>query len=145
MIPSILTVAFLVGGTAFMVIATVGLIRLPDLYTRMHAVTKAGTLGILLVMVSVAVHFGDLSVSMRSVAVILFILLTAPVSAHLLGRAGYLGESELWSGTVFDHWGAGFDQLRRESIETEANARNRSVPEPADSKSDPDAEPSAAG
>jgi multicomponent Na+:H+ antiporter subunit G len=125
MIVSVLTVLFLVSGTAFMAIATVGLIRLPDLYTRMHGITKAGTLGIILVSVSVAVHFGDLSVATRAVALIVFVLLTAPVSAHMIGRAGYLGEVALWSGTLFDQWSAGFEQLRREPAETDANARRR--------------------
>jgi multicomponent Na+:H+ antiporter subunit G len=128
MIVSILTVLFLLSGTAFMVIATVGLIRLPDLYTRMHAITKAGTLGIILVTVSLAVHFADLSVATRAVALVVFVLLTAPVSAHMIGRAGYLGEVALWSGTLFDQWDVSFGELRRETVETEANARRRASP-----------------
>lgn len=127
MISSVLTVGLLLGGTAFMVIATIGLLRLPDLYMRMHALTKAGTLGVLLVLTSVAVHFGDLSVTTRAVAVILFVLLTAPVSAHMIGRAGYLSDVSMWSGTRFDHWNADFEQMRRESAETDANARSRDV------------------
>jgi multicomponent Na+:H+ antiporter subunit G len=91
----------------------------------MHGITKAGTLGIILVSVSVAVHFGDLSVATRAAALIVFVLLTAPVSAHMIGRAGYLGESALWSGTLFDQWSAGVGQLRREPAETDANARRR--------------------
>jgi len=141
MISSVLTVGLLLGGTAFMVIATIGLIRLPDLYMRMHALTKAGTLGVLLVLASVAVHFGDLSVTTRSVAVILFVLLTAPVSAHMIGRAGYLGGVSMWSGTRFDRWNGDFEQLRRESAETDANARSRTVSAP----SQPPSEETAAG
>lgn len=111
-----------------MLIAAIGLIRLPDLYTRMHAITKAGTLGIGLVMVGVAVSSGELGVVTRAVAVILFVLLTAPVSAHMIGRAGYLDNVSLWDGTAFDQWKATFEQLRRETAETEANARERSHP-----------------
>lgn len=124
---SLIPVVLLIGGTAFMIIAAIGLIRLPDLYTRMHAITKAGSLGVMLVLTGIAVAFGDLSVTTRAVAVILFVLLTAPVSAHMIGRAGYLGNVPLWDGTVFDQWNATFDQLRREDDVTDANAREREV------------------
>lgn len=117
----------MLGGTGFMLVAAVGLLRFPDLYTRMHAVTKAGTLGIGLVLVSAAVAFGELSVAARALVALLFVLLTAPVSAHMIGRAGYVGGVSLWEGTVFDDWGAGYEELRREGEEqaTEANLRAR--------------------
>jgi len=104
----------MVGGTAFMLVAAIGLLRLPDLYTRMHAVTKAGTLGVGLILISAAVAFGDVSVATRSLVALLFVLLTAPVSAHMIGRAGYLGKVEMWEGTVFDDWGGDYETLRRE-------------------------------
>lgn len=107
----------LLGGTAFMLIAAVGLLRLPDLYTRMHAVTKAGTLGIGLVLVSAAVAFADVSIATRALVAFLFVLFTAPISAHMIGRAGYLGGVPLWEGTAFDGWGAGYEDLRREGEE----------------------------
>ena len=97
-----------------MVIAALGLLRLPDLYTRMHAVTKAGTLGIGLVLVAAAVAFGDVSVATRALVALLFVLLTAPVSAHMIGRAGYLGHVGLWEGSAFDDWQVGYEDLRRE-------------------------------
>lgn len=100
-----------------MFVAAIGLLRLPDLYTRMHAVTKAGTLGIGLLLVSAAVAFGDVSVASRALAVVIFVLLTAPVSAHMIGRAGYLGNVTLWEGTWFDDWQADYDDLRREGTE----------------------------
>ncbi len=100
-----------------MLVAAVGLLRLPDLYTRMHAVTKAGTLGIGLVLVSAAVAFADVSVATRALAAFLFVLFTAPVSAHMLGRAGYLGGVPLWGKTAFDRWGAEYEDLRREGEE----------------------------
>ncbi len=111
---SILAGLLMVGGTLFMLVAAIGLLRLPDLYTRMHAVTKAGTLGIGLVLISAAVAFGEISAATRSLVAILFVLLTAPVSAHMIGRAGYLGNVALWEDTAFDHWGADYDVLRRE-------------------------------
>jgi len=101
-------------GTAFVLVASIGLLRLPDLYTRMHAVTKAGTLGVGCILLSAAVAFGDLSVATRSVVALLFVLFTAPVSAHLLGRAAYLGNVSMWEGTSFDGWQANYEDLRRE-------------------------------
>ena len=126
----IIAALLMVGGTGFTLVAAIGLLRLPDLYTRMHAVTKAGTLGVGLLLVSAAVSFGDLSVTARAVVAILFVFLTAPVSAHMIGRAGYLGSASLWEETVFDRWGAGYEEVRREGEEgpsTEANARARDV------------------
>lgn len=112
-----------------MFVATIGLLRFPDLYTRMHAVTKAGTLGIGLILVAAAVAFGTLSLAARALVALVFVLLTAPVSAHMIGRAGYLGGVSLWDGTAFDDWGAGYEELRREGEEprTDANARARDV------------------
>lgn len=127
-----LIAAFLMlGGTAFMLIAAIGLLRFPDLYTRMHAVTKAGTLGIGLVLLSAAVAFGEVSVAARALMAMIFVLLTAPVSAHMIGRAGYIGGVPLWEETSFDHWGAGYDELRREGTEsaTDANTQARSAPD----------------
>lgn len=126
----IIAALLMIGGTGFMLVAAVGLLRLPDLYTRMHAVTKAGTLGIGLLLVSAAVSFGEVSVTARALLAILFVFLTAPVSAHMIGRAGYLGTASLWEETAFDDWGAGYEEVRREGEEepaTEANARARDV------------------
>jgi len=107
----------MVGGTIFMLMAVIGLLRLPDLYTRMHAITKAGTLGIGLVLVSAAVAFGSVSVTTRSLLALLFVLVTVPVSDHMIGRAGYLGKVDQCEETVFDDWQADYDTLRREGEE----------------------------
>lgn len=116
----------MLGGTLFMFVAAVGLLRLPDLYTRMHAVTKAGTLGIGLVLLSAAVSFTDLSVAARALVALLFVLFTAPVSAHMIGRAGYLGGVSLWRQSAFDDWQADYDVLRREGEETAQSSNTRS-------------------
>jgi multicomponent Na+:H+ antiporter subunit G len=125
----ILAALLLTGGTFLMFVAAVGLLRFPDLYTRMHAVTKAGTLGIGLMLLAATVAFGDLSVTARALVALLFVFLTAPVSAHMIGRAGYLGNVSLWEKTAFDEWDTGYEELRREGEEppTEANARARDV------------------
>ncbi|NIC04622.1 monovalent cation/H(+) antiporter subunit G [Billgrantia bachuensis] len=112
-------------GAIFMFLAALGLVRLPDLLTRMHATTKAATLGASLIMLAVALHFGEVAVVARALGVILFIMLTAPVAAHVIGRAGYFVGAKLWHGTVKDELRPNYDPLTHElksGLETEANA-----------------------
>jgi multicomponent Na+:H+ antiporter subunit G len=79
----------LVFGSAFAFLAALGIVRLPDLYTRMHAASKAGAVGAGLVLLGVAFVALDGAVMLRAILGILFLLLTTPVSAHLLARAAY--------------------------------------------------------
>ena len=92
----------LVLGALFMLLAGVGLVRLPDLYLRMSAASKAATLGASLVLLGAAVHFGTAAVAGRAVVIVVFLFLTAPVAAHTIGRAGYRRKSPLWKGTIAD-------------------------------------------
>lgn len=96
----------LLAGALFVLVAALGLVRMPDVYIRMHAATKAGTLGAMLILAAAAVHGADLGITARAVAAIAFLLTTAPVAAHLIGRAAYLGGVPLWSGSVIDEWSA---------------------------------------
>jgi len=84
-------------GASFSLIAGVGLFRLSDLYGRMHAATKAGTLGAGLVLIALGLEAQSLEVAARAMAGVVFLLSTAPIAAHLLGRAGYLAGVPLWS------------------------------------------------
>jgi multicomponent Na+:H+ antiporter subunit G len=79
----------MVIGAVFSLLAAVGVLRLPDLYTRMHAASKAGVVGAGLVLLALALASGDGPVMLRAILGILFLLLTTPVSAHLLARAAY--------------------------------------------------------
>ncbi len=85
------TLALLGAGAFFFLVAGIGTLRMPDVFTRMHAITKAGTVGVGLTMAAVAVHFGPESeVVTRAAAVLAFTLLTSPASAQMIGRAAYL-------------------------------------------------------
>jgi multicomponent Na+:H+ antiporter subunit G len=86
MIEVIAGVLVVLGGI-FAIIATVGLIRLPDVLTRMHASTKAGTLASSLILAAAAVVYQDAGVTVKCVVAVLFLLLTAPLAAHMIGRA----------------------------------------------------------
>ncbi|WP_029033973.1 monovalent cation/H(+) antiporter subunit G [Salinimicrobium terrae] len=89
-------------GTLFVLLAGVGILRMPDTYLRMAVTTKAATLGIGLILVAAAIYFNDLSTTTRVLAVIIFILLTAPVGAHLIGKATYIKGNKLWEKSVVD-------------------------------------------
>ena len=89
-------------GAIFVLLAGVGILRMPDTYLRMAVTTKAATLGVGLILVAAAVFFNDLSTTTRVLAIIVFILLTAPVGAHLIGRASYIVGNKLWEHSVMD-------------------------------------------
>ncbi|MEM1138237.1 MAG: monovalent cation/H(+) antiporter subunit G [Pseudomonadota bacterium] len=89
-------------GAVFAFVAALGVVRLPDVYVRMHAATKAGTLAAALTLIAVALVAFELSVTVRVIAAVLFLLLTAPVSSHLLARAAYLTRVRLWKNSVRD-------------------------------------------
>lgn len=99
---TILTVALLVIGALFTLIAAIGVVRLPDLFTRMQASTKSATLGVACMMLATLTHFADLSVGSRAVLVIGALFLTAPVAGHVIARAAHLRGVALWDGTRFD-------------------------------------------
>lgn len=100
---NIIVGSMLIIGSIFSLVAAVGLIRFPDVYGRMHAASKAGTLGAGLLLLAIALHSLELSVATRAVAGFIFLLLTAPISAHLLARASYFAGYKTWSGTRIDH------------------------------------------
>jgi multicomponent Na+:H+ antiporter subunit G len=82
--------AFLIVGAIFSLTATIGVLRFPDVYTRLHAAAKAGPVGAGFVLLAVAVAALDAATALRAIIGILFLILTAPVAAHLLARAAYL-------------------------------------------------------
>lgn len=77
----------LLVGASLTFLAALGLFRLPDLYTRMHAASKAGTAGSGLLLLAVALRSGEAEVWLKCLLTIAFLFLTAPVSAHLLAKA----------------------------------------------------------
>ena len=92
----LLAAVLLALGGAFTLIAGIGIFRMPDVFIRMHASTKVGTLGSGLIMAGVCVHFGDPLVIFKAILVVLFLLLTAPIGAHMIGRAALRIGIEPW-------------------------------------------------
>lgn len=95
-----LVAALMLTGTFFMLLAGLGIIRMPDLFLRMSTTTKAATLGAGSLLLAAAAHFDDLAATGRALATIVFLLLTAPVAAHTIGRAAFLTKVPLVNGTV---------------------------------------------
>ena len=116
----LIVAGLLVAGGAFALVAGIGLFRLPDVIIRMHASTKAGTLGAGLILAAVAVHYGDAAIALRASATIAFLLITAPVSAHMIGRAAYRTGVPLSEHTAVD------------DLRGVLTARRESTPPPAD-------------
>jgi multicomponent Na+:H+ antiporter subunit G len=94
--------ALLLLGALFSLISAIGVVRLPDLFSRMHAASKAGAVGSGLVLLSVAIVSFDVGVALRAIVGFVFLLLTTPVGAHLLARASYRTSDQLHLNMVVD-------------------------------------------
>ncbi len=86
----ILSVAGKLVGVAFLLVAAIGVMRFPDPFMRMHAATKAGTLGAGLVVIFTGLYMDQPGAVLTSIGIVVFLLATLPVAAHLLGRAAYV-------------------------------------------------------
>lgn len=99
---AIATSVLWIVGSAFAFLAALGVVRMPDVFTRMQASTKASTLGLGCLLLGSALQLGDLASIIRLVGIGAFIFLTTPVSAHVIARASYRANIALWDGTVLD-------------------------------------------
>lgn len=86
-----------VGGVFFAVVAVVGLVRLPDLYTRAHSTSKSETLGAVLILAAVAIAFGSNLSTVKTVLLLVFMFLTNPTAAHAITRAAADQGIEPWT------------------------------------------------
>ena len=105
---------FSLSGAIFILLASIGLLRMPDAYLRISVTTKAATLGIGLLLIAAAIHFQNFSITTRVLAIILFILLTAPISGHLIGRASYFSGVKLWKDSIMDDMEGKYNKATQE-------------------------------
>ena len=110
----ITSAGLLLAGAALAVVAGVGLHRFPDVFARMHAATKPATLGLALILAGAALRAESLGDATKLLLVLALQLVTAPVGAHLVGRAAYRAGTELSEGTVVDELGARRDDGRHQ-------------------------------
>ncbi len=95
---------FILAGTILSFISAIGMIRLPDVYTRNHAASKSTTLGVLTILTGVFLYFliADGVFLLRVILGIFFVFLTAPVSAHMIARAAYKSKAPMAETTAED-------------------------------------------
>lgn len=89
-------------GAGFVLVAAIGVARLPDIFIRMHAATKAGVVGVGLLLLGVALSFDEAGAWVRVLPAIVFLIVTTPIAAHALARAAYCAGAQLWPGTFAD-------------------------------------------
>lgn len=122
---SLLSLVSKLVGVVFLFAAAVGLIRFSDPLQRMHAATKAGTLGAGFVVLGVVLQLQRWDVTLTGLAVVLFLLLTIPVAGHLLGRAAYVSGADIGGlkgadaleGVLDRHPQALEDRIKREAAQ----------------------------
>jgi multicomponent Na+:H+ antiporter subunit G len=95
---------FIIIGTFFIISSVIGILRFPDLYTRLHAASKSGTLGVASILIGSFLYFlySEHIVSGKLLLGIVFVLLTAPVASHMLARAAYRSGVPMWEKSVQD-------------------------------------------
>ena len=89
-------------GALHILVAAIGLVRMPDFYTRLSVTVKAATMGAGFLLVAVALHFTEFSTTTKALAVIFFLFVTAPVSGHMICRSAYFSGVKLWDKSVLD-------------------------------------------
>ncbi|WP_406658310.1 monovalent cation/H(+) antiporter subunit G [Methanolobus sp. ZRKC2] len=104
----LLSNVFLVFGLIFVFLGMLGLVRLPDVYNRLHTTTKIGTLGAFGVMLSILLKVGFSPMGVKAITVGLFLLLTAPIAAHMIGRAAHRHGVGLCEESIIDEYGKAY-------------------------------------
>jgi multicomponent Na+:H+ antiporter subunit G len=88
----IVAILFLFGGAFFFFVGTMGLIRMPDVFCRMHATTKCDTLGAGMILVGLMIFNGLSLISLKLLLILIFIWITNPTAAHIIAKAEYKKE-----------------------------------------------------
>ena len=119
-------------GALFVLLAALGIVRMPDLYLRIAVTTKAATLGVGMILIGAAIYFNEASITTRALAIVFFLLLTAPVGAHLIGKASYYVGIPLWKRTVVD------DLKKSDKVEPELGIKDKDEKNDSDKESKDD-------
>ncbi|PRD47274.1 monovalent cation/H(+) antiporter subunit G [Sphingobacterium haloxyli] len=107
-------------GVLSILFASIGIMRMPDFYLRLSVTVKASTLGVGLLLICAAIMFPDMSVTTKAIAIIFFLIITAPIGAHMIGRAAYFTGTPLWKGTIIDELAGKYNKETHE-LESDGN------------------------
>lgn len=88
-IQSAISIVFIVAGIAFILVGSIGILRLPDFYSRIHAVSTSDTIGLFSVIFGLIIYEGFTQSSLKLLLILLFIALSNPIGTHALARAAY--------------------------------------------------------
>lgn len=102
---TVVGMTFLWVGAALMLLSGVGVLRLPDVFARAHAGTKSASLGLACILIGTAVLDPSLATMLKAALAVMFQFATAPIAAHVIGRAAYRGGVPMWEGTLVDELG----------------------------------------
>lgn len=102
MINSLITLILIYTGIIFIIIASVGIIKMPDVYTRMSATTKAVTFGVGFILLGVVFHFNSTAVLLKSAAIFIFLLFSIATASHVMGLAAYKDKTKMSDLTFLD-------------------------------------------
>jgi len=125
----IIVIFLMVLGTIFIFLATVGLLKMPDVFLRMSASTIAATLGVSSILIALAVHFSNFGITVHVIGTNIFLFLTVPVGAHLMGRAAHKARYKQWDKTVVDRLAGKYNKKERtleSGLESESDLTNHS-------------------
>jgi multicomponent Na+:H+ antiporter subunit G len=101
---SLIKVACVLAGAFFIFVGCLGILRLPDFYSRVHAPTKAATLGLFFLLIAMVLARPEATVVTKALLALLFVGATAPVGAHILVRAAYRNGVAPMEGTLLDEY-----------------------------------------
>ncbi len=90
------------AGIFFMFVGTIGVVRLPDAYNRLHATSKCSTLGIMGLALAAIFHVGTLAVTTKALMTIVFAFVAAPVGSHILAKAAHMNGMKPWDRQLSD-------------------------------------------
>lgn len=125
--------ALMLLGASFLLFAAIGVVRMPDLFTRMQTASKASTLGISAILLATAFLLEDYAVAIRAILTIFFFLVTAPVAAHMIGRAAYFIGVPLWKDTIVDELRGRYD-MKTHRLAAGLSAQTTETPEAAEKR-----------
>jgi len=105
-----LSVVLILVGATFSLLAAVGILRMPDFFSRLQTSAKASTLGVGTLVLAAALQFDGTGTTTRALLVVAFLAMTVPIAAQMIGRAAYAEKVPQWEGTIVDELAGNEDE-----------------------------------